>query len=782
MRPVIVVAAWVALAASAWAQAFDPAAFQTKVEAARQQMDADPSGAAEALDHLAVDSIELRKTRSLSAVERPVHSQLFLLRARAHIQLLNNDKAEESIRELLRVDPLFAGQLAPREQELVDALRQKEGGIVEVTSRERGARVLVEGVELGTTGDTPVRMSIVAGAYELRLEKPGFKAAVTRVKVAPGQTLTVDDLTPERNVPPIAFLTDRDDVEVVADNVPAGRTVKLAALRQQLSAEESAGLDRAVASSGLDAQSAAGMLLRKPPVDRKMTVRFRRDCLIEEARTIEVTSDALARLDPQDPILWFGESAVVRMRPDVGTLRVSSTPSDADVYLDGQLAGRTPFDREVCTGPRRVRVRHRIGSFNVTVTITRGRSEVIDAALKPDLAFLGAFEASQGAFTASPGLTTTVDRALASVMTSFHLASPIELAPEMPRWTDRSNVELVAAADKNDTETLGRLLKQAAVNFDAPLLLCAVRRPGEAAGEPPLDLLFFWSEHAAVDRVRVTEPSEKAVAAALQSINASGDGAALVYRTELGIRVADTALPEARLMVVAVQPGSAAAASGIKVGDAVESVDRAAATAAQLADKIRQKQPGDTLTLRIASAGTPPRDVPIPVQRRPYHAPAFDASVPGNALIAKLTAGTQTAAGVDRDLLGFSLALTYMRFREWRRAIDLLTPLGNLPPGEGVGRGAALYYRARCHEELGERDRAAELYKEASTVDGEVLADDGASVGALARYRLVSLAAPTTPGSPYGMGLQPDRNGFSIRTIPNSRPCCRSLGNQREPD
>jgi len=90
--------------------------FQSRVERAGQLLDADPQAGLEALDHLAVESIELRKTRPLSAAERPVHRQLFTLRARGHLQSMNNEKVDESFRELLRVDPLFSGSLAPREQ------------------------------------------------------------------------------------------------------------------------------------------------------------------------------------------------------------------------------------------------------------------------------------------------------------------------------------------------------------------------------------------------------------------------------------------------------------------------------------------------------------------------------------------------------------------------------------------------------------------------------------------------------------------------------------------
>ncbi len=168
-------------------------------------------------------------------------------------------------------------------------------------------------------------------------------------------------------------------------------------------------------------------------------------------RTIAVTSDALARLGPEQAVLWFGDASVVRLQPDVGTLRVSSTPSDADVFVDGQLLGRTPFERGVCSGQHRVRVRHRIGAFQAVATVVRGRTESVDAALKPSVAMVGAVDTAQGSLRALPELAAQIDRMLPSVVTTYRAAARVELPPEIPRWTDQSAVDLVAAADVRDS-------------------------------------------------------------------------------------------------------------------------------------------------------------------------------------------------------------------------------------------------------------------------------------------------------------------------------------------
>lgn len=741
-RAAFVIACVVACSAAGLAQEPDPvAAFRVRLESARQQMDADLPAAIEALDRLAAESLEVRKSRVLSDAERPLHRELFLLRARGHLQLLANEKVEASFRELLRIDPFLTVPLAPREQQILDALVKREGGFLEIASRERDSRIFVNGVEAGQTGEAPARFALIAGDYEIRLEKEGFEPAVTRTTIPPGLVVTLQELAPERRVPPAAFLTDRQDVEVSADDVPIGRTARLSALRGQVSPEEYAALDRALSGAGLDASAAGAILLRQPPVDRPIKLTFRRDCYVEQAQTITITSESLARLSSGEAVLWFGEASAVRMQADTGTLRVTSTPSDADVFVDDQLVGRTPFEREVCAGPRRVRLRHRIGSYSAAAAVVRGRTEVVDAVLKPGIGFLGAVEIGDGAVRPLPELTASLDRALASAVRTYRLSVRRELPPEGPRWTETSTGELVAASDRGDAATVRKLLRLAGDSYEAPLLVCAVRQP-PAAGSPtaPSELRVFWVEHEAMDRAEWRSPAE--LETLLARLDAPADASDVVYRNGLGIQAVDTAFPGDPLMIVTVDAGSPAVTAGLKVGDMIVGVDGAGMSAAQLAERTRQKRAGDLIALRIAAPAGAPRDVPLSIQRKPALAPVFDQTLFGNALIAKLTAASLLATtAADRDLLAFNLAVVRMRFGAWRAALDLFQNVGTLPAGTGVGPGAALVFRARCHEQLGERDKALALYKEATAFQNETLTDDGASVAAIARRRLVVLSA-----------------------------------------
>jgi hypothetical protein len=729
------------------AQVPDPVeALRGDVAKARQLVDTDVQAATELLDRLAVQSLESRRVRTLSEAERPLHREVFLLRANVHLQMLNNDKVEESFRELLRIDPFFTGPLAPREQELMNTLRAREGGILDVSSSEANSKIVVNGVPAGLTGEQPTRLPLLAGEYEVRLEKEGFQPGTARVTIQTGQVVALRDLAPTRRVPPIAFLADREDVEMTVDGGAPVRLTRLAGLRSQLTSAESAAFDQAVTVAHLEG-SGSGILLRDPPVDRPIVVRFRKECLVEETRTIAVTSESLAKLTGTEPLLWFGDASVVKLQPDVGTLRVQSTPADADVFVDGQVLGRTPFERTLCSGQHQVRVRHRIGSTSSSVTISRGRTEVVDTTLKLSLGFGGAVEAVQSGLRPAPDLTSEIERALPAVVTSYRVSSRIELPPDVLRWTDRSAADLVTAADRHDAAAILPLLKLASENFEAPLLAVAVRRSTAAGSELPVDLMLFWIDQAVPDVVRWTPPED--LRALLARFDAPADASEFVYRQDIGVRVADTSLKDVPLVVARVEPGSPAAQAGIKPGDSIESVDGAGTTAQQLAELVRQKHPGDVLALRVSTPGKPPRQVSLPIQRRSRQAPVFDPALLANAVVAKLNFATiVTKASADRDLFAFHTALAYMRLGDYKAAMTSLTSIGVLSEGIGIGPSAVLFYRARCHEALGEKDKALALYKTLSTVEDRSISDDGASVGAMARRRLASVGQPATPRAP----------------------------------
>ena len=717
--------------------------FADRVNAVRALVDRDIGAAVPELDRLAAESVARRAGGAFDLDDRDAHRLLFLLRGRAHLQLLNNDLVEDSFRNLLQVDPSFRPQLTPREREILDALRVREGGFLEVRSSEPGATILVNGAEMGVIGPEPLRLTLLAGNYVVRAQKPGFEPVSTQIRVVPNVVFTLETLIPQRIVPPVLFLADQVDLEVRIGRDLVGRTTPVTDARARLAPEPRAVLDRALAQAGLSADRASLFLLSDPPLDTPFMASFSRDCYVDQVNQLLVRTTVLDRLAGREPLLWLGDTSLIRMRPDVGTVQVRSAPSGADVFLDGEFVGVTPIQQDLCAGPHALRLTHRIGTHRAEVEIRGGETEVIEETLRPALAMLGAVEGSAGAWVPSTDPTLRLEQALLASVRGYDLVlapRPADAAEgTAPEWGDRSTVELISAFDRSDRDEVERLLALATRRFDAPLLL-AVRRTGDAPRDPT-ELLLFWHEHDVPDVVSLPT-SQREIRTVVERLDLPTDLADLLYQRSIGVRAIDTGLQRPGLMVV---QGDEDDPAGLRLGDVIETVDGLPMTAEQLAARVRQTPVGDDLVLRVWRAGTS-SDVALPVRLVPRRGAVFDPRYFGNALVARLTtAGLLTEDSIERELITFHLAQTHMRFRSWERALDLFAGLRGLSANSTVGPGAILLFSALCHQELGRRDNAVALLREATRFADEPVLDDGVSVAAVARRRLVALGEAVVP-------------------------------------
>ena len=682
------------------------------------------------LDKLASQSANVRRVRTLVDIERPEHGQLFVERAKGYLST-GSDKVEESLRELWRVNPFFRDPLPPRLQQTLDGMLSISAGFLDISSPVRGASFLVDGALAGRAGDLPTRVRLLAGEVEVRVKMDGYpRDGVRRVPVVAGQVNGVS-LAPRQIVPPVVLLSDRPDIDIAMTGASAAlKFSNLAGLRAQLPAAASQELDRRIAQNGLDANSVAGFVVPddKIEVGFNLNLTFSGKCLVELTRTISVTEELL-KANESAPLLWLGNNDnIVRPQPDVGTLRINSTPSNAEVFVNDQAVGSTPLDLTRCAGSYNLRVRHRkVGSFATMINVRRGQTVPVDVPLKPSIAFLGAVAATQTPPRAVPDLNNQIVQGATAILTTFRATEQLLLPPEVQRWNPQLAVSLVTALDRNDATQIAQLLNVANANFEAPLMVAAVRRATDN-----VEILFLWNEHAGVDRVRWSGQAAD-LERIFRGVDAPSDSADLVYQNDIGIRFADVALPGAPILIVRVDD----LGSSLTVGEHIEAVDDTAMTAQGLADRIRQRKPGDAIRLRVGNVAAAPREVRVTVARKPRRAPVFDPNLQGNVLIAKLSAaGLAANPGPDRDLFNFSLAAAYLRFGEYKAASDLLQTVGLVPAGAGVGRGPALYLRARALEALGQKDAALAALKDAANIKDQIFADDGAGVGVIAERRL----------------------------------------------
>jgi hypothetical protein len=100
--------------------------------------------------------------------------------------------------------------------------------------------------------------------------------------------------------------------------------------------------------------------------------------------TVELASDRAGVRTTTRVTVAPGQVAVVPITLPQGTLSVTALP-DADVFVDGQPAGRTPVDHVALTvGVRRILVRHpELGERSYEVVVREGRQTQLTVDLRP---------------------------------------------------------------------------------------------------------------------------------------------------------------------------------------------------------------------------------------------------------------------------------------------------------------------------------------------------------------------------------------------------------------
>lgn len=200
---------------------------------------------------------------------------------------------------------------------------------VRIESNPAGARVVVDGSELGLT---PYEAALDAGRHDLRLSYTGYRDFVSPFTVRGGEPLTVG---------PIEL--GRPDAVLRIVSEPAGADV-----------------------------SVAGRYRGKSPLTLTLPPGIAQE--ISLSRPGYVSAERSARLES-------GEDGrlVVQLEPVLGEIRLRGQPEDAELLVDGQPRGRANQVLELPTAPHRIEVRKAgYANFETIVTPTRGLSQTVE--------------------------------------------------------------------------------------------------------------------------------------------------------------------------------------------------------------------------------------------------------------------------------------------------------------------------------------------------------------------------------------------------------------------
>jgi hypothetical protein len=287
-------------------------------------------------------------------------AEALVLRAQTHVAFGDLDAAEDDFAEILRMRPGYAPDpsLTPRKaMERFERVRADLVGALRVDSDPPDARLFLDGLAVVPDGNGLVRL--LAGEYELRVERVGFDASVETIRVEAGKELTLSPrLVP--NARSVILRTEPADVEVLLDGEPVGRTER--------------------PGGGLSS-AAAELVIENVPLGEHR-FQFRKECY----RTAEARDTLTVDLLDRSPKRYDR----ITLSPSRATLVLDGGPAEAEVSVDGKPSGGLPAELEICPGERRLEIR--LGQrviWRSTERLVEATTTRVDVEARPNLALAG---------------------------------------------------------------------------------------------------------------------------------------------------------------------------------------------------------------------------------------------------------------------------------------------------------------------------------------------------------------------------------------------------------
>lgn len=619
-------------------------------------------------------------------------------RGRAFFNLGQTDRTDQDFARLIRLDVRYRldrERISPKVIARWDAVRAGIVGILTVHVEPIGAELFVDDqvAELGPH----LEKDLLAGSHRIRISKEGFAPFETNVEVIADEVVRVTAAL-ERNARDVRFFTIPSGVEVVVDGISLGVTSGM-------------GIDRARISAPF-------LVPNLSPGPHK--IHFAKDCFAASTARIEVVLDREG-----DAVQDFRP---VVLEPSQADLAIRTT-AGGSIRMDGKEMGEAPRQMtQLCAGPRWIEVRLENGlRWFDRIDLQAGTSREVNADPRLTLVYLGIYSRQRDGtveVAAKGGLAADLRET-----GGFNLILPSEASSYRSEQTAafiQSRVaETLSRADPEIWNRAGPIgapvLKRAREELGADLLLLGTRSSGGAGEE--MNLFLYETGLPAPDRITLTGKGEgKQIKAFLTQLAGTRD----LFTTWFGATTAGVSTQEG-LVVLRVTEGGPAAAAGIRPGDEISAVDdRPIGTHREWIQRLRDARPGDSLRLRVEREGKS-LDLSVRLARTPRLLPGNRPDLLYTKMIAEFRLRARTAAAAaEKNLLRLNLALAYLRFGEFEKAIEDGFRQAQLARGAGISFGTVQYYLGVSYRNLGNQSRAREaLRRAAAESDATLETHDG---------------------------------------------------------
>jgi tetratricopeptide (TPR) repeat protein len=651
-----------------------------------------------------------RRDGTLPPRGRDVLAEAYELRGRAYYNIGLQEKAADSFRSLIQLQPTYAlskDKVSPKVVDYFNSVKKALVGYLAVSSKPAGAKVTLNGEFLSLTDFFP--LEVLAGDYTVAVAREGYRTETRTVSIAPKATETLDvPLT--RTSASAFFVTEPAGVEIWMDGALAATTAGTLA-PDLAGAARDKGLDPARASAPTEI---GGLSLGSHVVE------LRKKCHEVVRKTMD-----LSEARDYDPDL-------VKMEESLSSLSLRSDPPGAKIYLDGEAMGVTPKELEgVCSGKHRVEVKHTYGKFVQHVVLERNESLTLDCPIRPSLAFLGVVAESAGGERVAAEVEETLVKNLSNKITSLNFVPAPRETIDRILEAERITRKALLPGAGTDPDLIRKVTDKMAAALEVQGFLLAVLPEERLQRTASLHLLA--AGNTVSDRLDVAYNEAASYLRFLSVV----DQKAAVYHPWTGIITVDTLLHEG-VPILRVAAGSPGAQAGLQPGEVIDAADgHPVRQTAELLALVAAKKPKDKIALHVKGAAAA-RAVDVVLGQTPQEIPLNDPALIYNKVMMDLRQEVDGHPGTEAAAFArLNLAVCAMHFGDFAAAHEhLLKARAELPQRPGISQGTALYYLGLALERLGYKKEAADAYRAAAAAKDATLFDnDGPAVAPLAARR-----------------------------------------------